>query len=144
MCRSCVRTIYAIVTYYFSDKKCSREKDWVERWRNVVCINYQCRLQTAQSRQKSYADKRRSDIEFLVGDMVLQKVLSWKNCHPVQETGQAGPQVHRTVRGLTRVTCSIHWSLFSGKGHGKPVFCSQFPLDGLDQGGSVRKVIERP
>ena len=32
------------------------------------------RLQTAQSRQKSYADRRWSDLEFQVGDMVLLKV----------------------------------------------------------------------
>ena len=32
------------------------------------------RLRTAQSRQKSYADKRRSALEFEVGDDVLLKV----------------------------------------------------------------------
>ena len=32
------------------------------------------RLQSAQSKQKSYADKRRSDLEFQVGHMVLLKV----------------------------------------------------------------------
>ena len=31
------------------------------------------RLVTAQSRQKSYVDKRRSDLEFQVGDYVLLK-----------------------------------------------------------------------
>lgn len=29
------------------------------------------RLQTARSRQKSYMNRRRSDLEFLVGDLVL-------------------------------------------------------------------------
>ena len=32
------------------------------------------RLQTAQNRQKSYADKRHSNLEFREGDMVLLKV----------------------------------------------------------------------
>jgi hypothetical protein len=32
------------------------------------------KLQTAQSRQKSYADKRRRDLEFSVGDCVFLKV----------------------------------------------------------------------
>ena len=32
------------------------------------------RLLTAQSRQKSYADRRRSELEFQVGDYVLLKV----------------------------------------------------------------------
>ena len=36
------------------------------------------RLVTAQSRQKSYVDKRRSDLEFQVGDYVLLKVSPWK------------------------------------------------------------------
>ncbi|KAJ9541895.1 LOW QUALITY PROTEIN: hypothetical protein OSB04_028401, partial [Centaurea solstitialis] len=36
------------------------------------------RLKTAQNRQKSYADKRRSDLEFSVGDDVLLKVSPWK------------------------------------------------------------------
>ena len=36
------------------------------------------RLVIAQSRQKSYADKRRSDLEFQVGDYVLLKVSPWK------------------------------------------------------------------
>ncbi|KAJ9543938.1 hypothetical protein OSB04_023645 [Centaurea solstitialis] len=36
------------------------------------------RLKTAQSRQKSYADNRWSDLEFNVGDKVLLKVSPWK------------------------------------------------------------------
>ena len=34
----------------------------------------QRRMKTAQDRQKSYADKRRTDLEFNVGDMVFVKV----------------------------------------------------------------------
>ena len=33
------------------------------------------RMKTAQSRQKSYADRRRRPLEFLVGDLVFLKVL---------------------------------------------------------------------
>ena len=36
------------------------------------------RLLTAQSRQKSYADKRRSELEFQVGDFILLNVSPWK------------------------------------------------------------------
>ena len=36
------------------------------------------RLLTAQSRQKSYADHRRRDLEFHEGDMVFLKVSPWK------------------------------------------------------------------
>ena len=37
------------------------------------------RLQTAQSWQKIYADRHRSELEFQVGDMVLLKVPPWKS-----------------------------------------------------------------
>ena len=36
------------------------------------------RLQTAQSRQKSYASRRRRELEFEVGDLVYLKVLTMK------------------------------------------------------------------
>ncbi|XP_073279555.1 uncharacterized protein [Primulina huaijiensis] len=36
-------------------------------------------MKTAQSRQKSYADKRRRDLEFAVGDHVFVKVAPMKN-----------------------------------------------------------------
>ena len=37
------------------------------------------RMKTAQDRQKSYADKRRTDIKFEVGDMVFIKVSPLRN-----------------------------------------------------------------
>ena len=36
------------------------------------------RLRIAQSRQKSYADNRRRDLEFEIGDFVFLKVSPWK------------------------------------------------------------------
>ncbi|XP_071901792.1 uncharacterized protein [Coffea arabica] len=46
---------------------------WMEEaWEKVKLIRQ--RLQTAQSRQKSYADNRRKDLEFEVGDRVFLKV----------------------------------------------------------------------
>ena len=38
------------------------------------------RMKVAQDRQKSYADKRRTDLEFEVGDMVFVKVSPLKRC----------------------------------------------------------------
>ena len=35
------------------------------------------RMRTAQSRQKSYQDKRRKDLEFEVGDHVFLRVTPW-------------------------------------------------------------------
>ncbi|XP_071901026.1 uncharacterized protein [Coffea arabica] len=45
---------------------------WIEEAREKVKMIRQ-RLQTAQSRQKSYADNRRKDLEFEVGDHVFLK-----------------------------------------------------------------------
>ena len=36
------------------------------------------RLKIAQNQQKSYADSRRRDLEFAVGDRVLLRVSPWK------------------------------------------------------------------
>ena len=55
------------------------------------------RLRTAQSRQKSYADKRRSALEFEVGDDVLLKVSPWKGV--IRFRRQVGSKVYRTVQG---------------------------------------------
>ena len=46
---------------------------WIEETIEKVKIIRQ-KIQTAQSQQKSYADHRRKDLEFEVGDMVFLKV----------------------------------------------------------------------
>ncbi|XP_073277686.1 uncharacterized protein [Primulina huaijiensis] len=43
-----------------------------------LVVKMQDRIKTAQSRQKSYADKRRRNFEFAVGDHVFVKVASMK------------------------------------------------------------------
>ena len=50
------------------------------------------RHQIAQSRQKSYADRRRSDLEFQVEDMVLLKVSPWKGVIRFRKRGKLGPR----------------------------------------------------
>ena len=50
------------------------------------------RLLTAQSRQKSYADRRRSELEFQVGDLVLLKVSPWKGVIRFRKRGKLGPR----------------------------------------------------
>ncbi|KAJ9538901.1 hypothetical protein OSB04_031634 [Centaurea solstitialis] len=50
------------------------------------------RLRTAQSHQKSYVDKRRSDLEFRVGDRVLLKVSPWKGVICFRKRGKLGPK----------------------------------------------------
>ena len=50
------------------------------------------RLQTAQSRQKSYADNRRKDLEFEVGDWVFLKLSPWKGIIRFGKRGKLSPR----------------------------------------------------
>ncbi|KAJ9545458.1 hypothetical protein OSB04_025165 [Centaurea solstitialis] len=61
------------------------------------------RLKTAQSRQKSYADKRRSDLEFSVGDKVLLKVSPWKGVIRFRKRGKLGPRFIGPFKVVARV-----------------------------------------
>ncbi|KAI3682071.1 hypothetical protein L2E82_50219 [Cichorium intybus] len=60
-------------------------------------------LATARSRQKSYADKRRSDLEFQVGDSVLLKVSPWKGVIRFQKRGKLGPRFIGPYKVIARV-----------------------------------------
>ncbi|KAJ9558017.1 hypothetical protein OSB04_012631 [Centaurea solstitialis] len=61
------------------------------------------RLRTTQSRQKSYADRRRSDLEFQVGDRVLLKVSPWKGVIRFRKRGKLGPRYIGPFTVLARV-----------------------------------------
>ncbi|KAL4585882.1 hypothetical protein LXL04_010509 [Taraxacum kok-saghyz] len=61
------------------------------------------RLVTARSRQKSYADKRRSDLEFQVGDHVLLKVSPWKGVIRFRKRGKLGPRYIGPYKVIARV-----------------------------------------
>ena len=47
------------------------------------------RLKTAQSRQKSYADVRRRDLEFEVGDLVYLKISPMRGGEEIRKEGEA-------------------------------------------------------
>ncbi|KAJ9562284.1 hypothetical protein OSB04_007444 [Centaurea solstitialis] len=66
------------------------------------------RLRTAQSRQKSYADKRHSDLEFQVGDYVLLKVSllkvsPWNGVIRFRKRGKLGPRFIGPFQVIARV-----------------------------------------
>ncbi|KAI3523617.1 hypothetical protein L1887_01878 [Cichorium endivia] len=61
------------------------------------------RLLMAQSRQKSYADRRRSDLEFQVGDFVLLKMSPWKGVIRFRKRGKLGPSYIGPYRIIVRV-----------------------------------------
>ncbi|KAJ0081607.1 hypothetical protein Patl1_12146 [Pistacia atlantica] len=50
------------------------------------------RLKAAQDRQKSYADKRRRELEFQVGDKVFLKVSPWKGVLRFGKRGKLSPR----------------------------------------------------
>ena len=50
------------------------------------------RMKAAQDRQKSYADKRRTDLEFEVGDMVFIKVSPLRNVVRFGAVGKLAPR----------------------------------------------------
>ena len=49
-------------------------------------------MKTAQDRQKSYADKRRTDLEFVVGDRVFLKVSPLRNVVRFGSAGKLAPR----------------------------------------------------
>ncbi|XP_073153742.1 uncharacterized protein [Henckelia pumila] len=61
------------------------------------------RILTAQSRQKSYADKRRRDLEFQVGDHVFLKVSPWKGVLRFGKKGKLSPRYIGSFEILDKV-----------------------------------------
>ena len=58
---------------------------------------------TAESRQKSYADRRRFELEFQVGDLVLLNVSPWKGVIRFRKRGKLGPRYIGPFRVIARV-----------------------------------------
>ncbi|KAA3460467.1 DNA/RNA polymerases superfamily protein [Gossypium australe] len=61
------------------------------------------RLKEASDRQKSYADLKRKEIEFDVGDQVFLKVSPWKKVMRFGRKGKFSPRFIRPYRVLKRV-----------------------------------------
>ena len=60
-------------------------------------------MQTAPSRQKSYADRRRSKLEFQVDDFVFLKAFPWKGVIRFRKRGKLGPQYIGPFRVIARI-----------------------------------------
>ena len=61
------------------------------------------RLKEASDRQKSYADLKRNEIEFTVGDMVFLKVSPWKKILRFGKKGKLSPRFIGPYRIVKRV-----------------------------------------
>ena len=57
-------------------------------------------LKTAQSRQKSYADRRRRDLEFHIGDFVFLKVSPFFGVKRFEKKGKLSPRFVGLLRYL--------------------------------------------
>ncbi|GKC80395.1 putative reverse transcriptase domain-containing protein [Tanacetum coccineum] len=61
------------------------------------------RMQAAQDRQKSYADRKRKPMEFKVGDRVMLKVSPWKGVVRFGKRGKLNPRYVGPFRVLAKV-----------------------------------------
>ncbi|KAA0061227.1 pol protein [Cucumis melo var. makuwa] len=68
------------------------------------------RVLTAQSRHKSYANVRRKDLEFHVGDIVFLKVASMKGVLRFEKKGKLSPRFVRPFEILERI-CPVAYCL---------------------------------
>ncbi|GJX27478.1 putative reverse transcriptase domain-containing protein [Tanacetum coccineum] len=72
-----------------------------ETTEKVVLIKQ--RMQAAQDRQKSYADRKRKPMEFEVGDRVMLKVSPWKGVVRFGKRGKLNPRYVRPFKVLAKV-----------------------------------------
>ena len=61
------------------------------------------RMRAAQDRQKSYADTRRRDLEFQVGDMVFLRVAPWRGVLRFRQRGKLAPRYIGPYRIVERI-----------------------------------------
>ncbi|GJR27695.1 hypothetical protein Tco_1103927 [Tanacetum coccineum] len=61
------------------------------------------RMQAAQDRQKSYADRKRKPMEFEIRDRVMLKVSPWKGVVRFGKRGKLNPIMIQTFQGLAKV-----------------------------------------
>ena len=61
------------------------------------------RLKIAQDRQKSYADNRRRDLKFEVGDMVFLRISPWKGVLRFGKRGKLSPRYIGSYRIVERI-----------------------------------------
>ncbi|XP_073304156.1 uncharacterized protein [Primulina huaijiensis] len=64
--------------------------DIVQRTADLV-VKIRDKMKTTQSKHKSFADKRRRDLEFAVGDHVFVKIAPMKGVMPFGKKGKLGP-----------------------------------------------------
>ncbi|GJU28651.1 putative reverse transcriptase domain-containing protein [Tanacetum coccineum] len=72
-----------------------------ETTKKIILIKQ--RMQAAQDRQKSYADRKRKPMEYEVGDRVMLKVSPWKGVVRFGKRGKLNPRYVRPFKVLAKV-----------------------------------------
>ncbi|GJW64187.1 putative reverse transcriptase domain-containing protein [Tanacetum coccineum] len=86
---------------YHASIKAAPYEALYETTEKIVLIKQ--RMQDAQDRQKSYADRKRKPIEFEVGDRVMLKVSPWKGVVRFGKRGKLNPRYVGSFRVLSKV-----------------------------------------
>ncbi|GJU63775.1 hypothetical protein Tco_1245610 [Tanacetum coccineum] len=87
--------------YAHGSNKLGETKIVRETTQKIIQIKH--RLQASRDRQKSYADKRRKRLEFLVGDKVMLKVLPWIGVIRFGKRGKLNPRYIGPFKILAKV-----------------------------------------
>ena len=74
--------------------------DGVSLIRDHLCV--------AQSREKSYADTRRRELEFSVGDLVFLKVSPWRGSVRIRGKGKLSPRYVGPFEIVERIGSSAY------------------------------------
>ena len=90
------------VHWYETGEAIITAPEFVENTTNSV-KKIQARMKSAQSRQKSYADKRRRPLEFQVGDSVFLKISPFKGIIRFGKRGKLNPRYIGPYEILERV-----------------------------------------
>lgn len=86
--------------------KQAKENLWVQRlfsWTTDKIDLIRSRLKAAQDRQKSYADLKRKDIDFNIGDKVFLKISPWKGIVRFGKHGKLSPRFIGPYKVIERI-----------------------------------------
>ncbi|GJR86188.1 putative reverse transcriptase domain-containing protein [Tanacetum coccineum] len=107
-------------SYHTSIKAAQLEALYGQKCRSPVCWAEvrDSQLTAARDRQKRYADKRRTPLEFQVGDKVMLKVSPWKGVIRFDKRGKLNPRYIGPFKILTKVkTIAYHLKLQLSRVH---------------------------
>ncbi|XP_017644636.1 uncharacterized protein LOC108485330 [Gossypium arboreum] len=88
--------ISEIVRLHGTDGQLERVIQILEDMLRGCIIDFQDRLKAASDRQKFYADLKRKDIEYSIGDVVFLKVALWKKVLRFSRKGKLSPRCYRS------------------------------------------------